>query len=421
MKKKIAVLLFGAAMALTLTACGKDKKEAAEGTEAVDSTEEGSAVTAASSAFDLDGKDYVKLCDFEKINVTITGDYDVDDDDVKNYFANMFEQYGPFYKEDQDKTKVGEGDIVNVDYVGKLDGEAFEGGTAKGQLINVDDNSSADGSSSFIEGFTDDLKGASVGDVIDSDVTFPEDYGNTDLAGKAVVFTFTVNSIQKPMTVDEVDDAFAKEQFQVDTVDAMYEQLKTALTSMAENSRRGDTYRAVQDYLLENCTVEVPQDYLAARISDYKRQFIQTYCEGDESKLEEYLSTYYGKTQAEMEEEWKTGSEQNLKLEFILSAISDKLGLKMDEEECASYIDSMVSSKGYESEDMVFELYGYGDKTYGEKYVRQLYLYDKALSQVVDSATVKEEAPAEDTEAPVEGTETLKEGTETADSTEKQD
>ena len=142
----------------------------------------------------------------------------MDDQKVKDYFKQMFDNYGPFYTADPDKTTVEEGDIVNVDYVGKLDGTAFNGGTAQNQNIDVYQNASATGTG-YIDGFTDGLKGASVGDVIDCDVTFPDDYGNTDLAGKAVVFTFTVNSIQKEMTIDDVDDAFAKEQFQVDTVD----------------------------------------------------------------------------------------------------------------------------------------------------------------------------------------------------------
>ena len=191
--------------------------------------------------------------------MTITGDYDVDDQKVKDYFKQMFDNYGPFYTADPDKTTVEEGDIVNVDYVGKLDGTAFSGGTAQNQNIDVYQNASATGTG-YIDGFTDGLKGASVGDVIDCDVTFPDDYGNTDLAGKAVVFTFTVNSIQKEMTIDDVDDAFAKEQFQVDTVDEMYDQIRSYMESSAEYSKQKDTTTAVQNYLIDNCEAEVPEE-----------------------------------------------------------------------------------------------------------------------------------------------------------------
>ncbi|MFR4734326.1 MAG: hypothetical protein ACLT9J_10790 [Agathobacter rectalis] len=129
----------------------------------------------------------------------------------------------------------------------------------------------------FIDGFTDDLKGASVGDVIDSDVTFPDNYGNADLAGKQVVFTFTVNSIQKEMTLDDVDDDFAQKQFQADTVDDMYAQIKSFLENQASSNKDSDTYTAVQEYLLENCKVDIPEDYLTARVNDYEKQYVQNY------------------------------------------------------------------------------------------------------------------------------------------------
>ena len=89
-------------------------------------------------------------------------------------------------------------------------------------------------------------------------MTFPEDYTAENLAGKEVVFTFTVNSIQKEMALDDVDDNFAKEQFNVDTVDEMYDQIASMLKNSAESTRMSDTYSAIQDYLLENCKVEVP-------------------------------------------------------------------------------------------------------------------------------------------------------------------
>lgn len=263
MKKRTVALMLCAMMAFGAAGCGAkdadpaatEATESAASTEGIaDSTVSGTITSTpcASSAFDLRGSDYVTLCDYSAIPVTITGDYDVDDQKVKDYFKQMFDNYGPFYTADPDKTTVEEGDIVNVDYVGKLDGTAFSGGTAENQNIDVYQNASATGTG-YIDGFTDGLKGASVGDVIDCDVTFPDDYGNTDLAGKAVVFTFTVNSIQKEMTIDDVDDTFAKEQFQVDTVDEMYDQIRSYMESSAEYNKQKDTTTAVQNYLIDNC------------------------------------------------------------------------------------------------------------------------------------------------------------------------
>lgn len=430
MKKKTVALMLSVMMALGAAGCGSDKDGSVDGsTEAVESTEAAGAdntadtsVTSLSGAFDLKGSDYVKLCDYNAINVTITGDYDVDDEAVQEYFKSMFESYGPFYTEDTDKTTIGEGDIVNVDYVGKLDGVAFNGGTAENQNIDVYANGSPDGATTYIEGFTDGLKGASVGDVIDCDVTFPENYGNADLAGKAVVFTFTVNSIQKEMNLEDVDDNFAKEQFDVDTVDEMYEQIRSYMEQSAEYNKNRDTYLAVQDYLVDNCEVDVPEDYLTARVADYKRQFIEQNCGGDESQLEDFLANYYGKTTEEMEEYWNEGMEKSIRLELVMDAIAEELGIEADEEELSAYAQQLVTQNGYESVEAMYNIYGYGDTAYGERYFRDLYLYDIALDKIVENVTVTVEEPAAledaaDTDAADNGD--AADGTEETESTEE--
>ncbi len=408
-----------AMMAVTALGCGNKKNNATEGTEAaeaVNSTENAestSAVEYESLSYDLDPSDYVTLCDYSKVPVTITGDYDVDDQDAKDYFEQMFSYYGPFYVADDTKTTVGEGDIVNVDYVGKLDGVAFDNGSAEDQNIDVDNNCSAGSqSSSFIDGFTDDLKGASVGDVIDSDVTFPDDYGNADLAGKQVVFTFTVNSIQKEMTLDDVDDDFAKKQFQADTVDDMYAQIKSFLENQAGSNKDSDIYEAVQEYLMKNCKVDIPEDYLTARVNDYEKQFVQNNCDGDASKLEDYVSKQYNMTLDEVRQEWKSGMEKNISMEFITGAIAAKEGTELDEDGFSSYVQTLMSNNNLSSEEDLYKNYGYGDAAYGEKYLRQIYVDNLALQSVKDNADVTVEAPAE-TES-IEGTEST-EGTESAE------
>ena len=161
MKKRVLALLLCVSTAISMTGCGS-KGESVEATEAVENTESTEEVPAVPLAqYDLKGSDYVTLCDYSAIPVTISGDYDVTDQDVLDYVEKIFTQGGPFYTADPDKTTVEEGDIVNVDYVGKLDGEAFSGGTAEDQNIDVSNNSSTSGSA-YIDGFTDGLIGASV-------------------------------------------------------------------------------------------------------------------------------------------------------------------------------------------------------------------------------------------------------------------
>ena len=417
MKKRVVALLLCGAMGLSVAACG-DKKDTADTTEAVESATESTeeAFVPEGSQYDLNPADYTTLCDYSAVPVTITGDYEVNDEDVQNYYENWYAQSGPFYVADDTKTTVEEGDIVNVDYVGKLDGEAFDGGSAENQNIDVYANTSASGSG-YIDGFTEGLKGASVGDVIDCDVTFPDDYSNTDLAGKAVVFTFTVNSIQKEVPIDEVDDAFVADNFadslQVNTVDELIERIRTVLESNAEYNKNYDTYTAVQNYLIDNCTVDVPEDYLQARVDDYRYSFVDQYCGGDESKLEDTISTYYsGATLEEAEEQWNSGMDKTIRIEFIMQTIADELGITIDEDEYADYVQQALSNNGYASEEAMYQVYGYGDATYGEKIYRMYYLCDQALDKVLETAVVTVEEATEETESteePAEGTETVAE------------
>ena len=411
MKKRILALLLCASTVISMTGCGS-KGESAEATEAVEnteSTEEAPAVPLAK--YDLKGSDYVTLCGYNTIEVTISGDYEVTDQDVLDYVEKIFTQGGPFYTADQDKTTVEEGDIVNVDYVGKLDGEAFQGGTAENQNIDVSNNSSASGTS-YIDGFTDGLLGASVGDVIESNVTFPEDYNNEDLAGKEVVFTFTVNSIQKEVTVDTMDDEFASEQFHVDSVDAVYEQVRQYLESSAESTHKNDIYSAIEDYLLDNCTVDMPADYRSDVIEAIRQNFISRYCDGDESQMESVL-TSYGYTEESIEQEWSDSVESSIKLELIVKAIAEKEDIQIDDTEFENYVNNIVSNGGYGDADTLYSNYGYGDAVYGENQIRVIYLAGLVLDKLSETAVVTENAVEE-----TEGTEAA-ESTETVETTEE--
>lgn len=396
MKKRVLALLLSAMTVITMVGCG-EKDGSVEGTEVVESTESTESKVSELPAVDLAKYDYnvdelVTLCDYEGIPLTVTGDYEVTDQDVQDYFEQMFTNYGPFYKDDDSKTTIEEGDIVKVDYVGKLDGEAFEGGSAEDQLIDVTNNSSADGTT-YIDGFTAGLMGHSVGEEIDCDVTFPEEYQNADLAGKDVVFTFTIKAIQREITLEEVDDAFAKEQFQAETTEEMYAQLRTFLEQTAEKTKADDTYTALQSYLLENCTVEVPEEFVEDKLTAFKNSFITAYCGGDASQYETTISTYYGYTVEEAEEMWKEGLTQDTKIEFIMRAVAEKEGMEFDQEGFDAYMQNIVSYNGATSVEQVYENYGYGDTAYGEQYMKNIYLANIAMDVLKEKANVTIEAP----------------------------
>ena len=142
---------------------------------------------------------YVTLGSYEGMSVEVAGDFEVSEEDVISYINDMLTYY-PNYT-DTDKQVVEDGDCVDIDYEGKKDGVAFDGGTAEGHVLEI-------GSDSFIDGFEDGLIGAKVGETRDLNLTFPENYQSAELAGAKVVFTVTVNKIvdKEIVTYDKLTD-----------------------------------------------------------------------------------------------------------------------------------------------------------------------------------------------------------------------
>lgn len=383
MKKRITAFLLCAAMVIGLTACGGSKDGEADSTEA-------KMPVVDLAKYDINYADYVTLCDYSAIPVELSEDYVVTDEVVKDYIVSWFAYNGPFYRQDTSKTVVEEGDIVCVDYVGKLDGVAFEGGSATDQLLDVSGNCSADANATaYIEGFTAGLVGAQVGTEIDCDVTFPEDYGNTDLAGKAVVFTFTVKSIEKKIEkFEDIDDSFAKRYAGTETLDEMYAYVHEMLEVDAENYKMQEIDAGVQQYLLDNCVVEIPSDYFADLLNAYRNMYIWQNCGGDEASFEVYVQTAYNMTVDEVEEEWRQMLTEETKLEFIVGTIAQEMGLELSQKDYEERLASLMSYYGITSEEEVFEAYGYGDVVYGEEILKQFYLQDDALGKLAETVVI---------------------------------
>ncbi|MBQ8279017.1 MAG: FKBP-type peptidyl-prolyl cis-trans isomerase [Roseburia sp.] len=404
MKKRLLALLLCMAMVFSMTACGSSEGESVDGTESVENTEstEATMPVVDLAKYEFNYADYVTLGDYSAIPVELAQSYEVTDEDVENYIIEWFEYSGPFYVADETKTVIEEGDIVDVNYVGKLDGVAFDGGSAQNQIIDVSGNCTAGGSTSYIDGFTAGLLGAEVGTDVDCNVTFPENYGSADLAGKEVVFTFTVNSIQKPMAFEEIDDTFAQNYAGTQTVDEMYVMVREGLEAENEYSKMEDGNACIQQYLLDNCTVDIPADYFADLMEAYRNMFIWTYCEGDESQLEEFLSTNYGYTVEQVEETWREALTINVKLDFILGAIAQELGMELDTASYETELANFVSAYSLENAEPMFESYGYGDVVYGEKRMKEMHLQSDVLEKLTETAVITIAEPVEETETVAE-------------------
>ncbi len=378
MKKKILMVLLAAAMAMSAGACGKEaQKDSSGGAQA-----DGKQSTAEADKVDYQAEECVKLGDYLAMEISLPNDYKVTEEQIEDY-ANNMAQYSaqPSYK-DTNKKKVEEGDIVNIDYEGKKDGMAFDGGTDTGFHLEI-------GSNTFIDGFEEGLIGKKVGQTVDLDLTFPENYQSAELAGQAVVFTVKINKIVKedPDAKFELTDEYVKKNFNVDTVDDYKKQVKDYLEELNKNNKTTDTRQAVINKLQEVCEVNLPNELLEARTSDYVVQFTNNNCT-DGTTLADYLSkNYNGMTEEDFRENITNEMRTSLTTELILEAIAKKEGIELDEDAFADYVKQQMEVYAYEKEEDFYKANGV-DAAAGEAYERKVFVCNRALDKVVENAKV---------------------------------
>lgn len=174
-------------------------------------------------------------------------------------FQNIISYYGEV--SEADHTIVENGDVISANYVGKLDGVAFEGGTAENVSITL-------GAGGYIPGFEEGFIGMEIGETKDVPITFPEDYKNTDLAGKDVIFTFTINDITGTMTYPELTDELVQ--------GAFYDGSVTTVAECKEYFRSMMLQDNIWDYLLENYYVSsISEDAVSTYYNDMMEYYDQ--------------------------------------------------------------------------------------------------------------------------------------------------
>lgn len=391
MKKRMIVLLLCMTTVFAMTGCGNGSQK---GTEAATESSVQETYNGPSSAqMDIDlSKQVTKLADYKGIDVTITGDYDVTDEQVNERTLALLNYRGVKGAEVTDRDTVQDGDLVLVDYTGYHNNEAFDGGSATDVMIDVSNNCEATQQTGYIDGFSDGLIGAKVGEETSSDVKFPDEYSNNpDLAGEMTTFKFKVKGIYKALTLDDLTDAQVKENFsdaQIETKEDLIKNVRAMMESQASSSKSQDTVNKVQTYMLDNSEVTIPDEYLEARLAEYQAQYTRDNV-GDTQTLEEYLQAN-NTTLADMQKTWKTSLEKQIKLEFIFDRIAELEGLEIDQDKYEQFIDYIISSGNSElsTEASIYDYYGNGNKEDGKKNLKRLYLTNDALSFVVENANV---------------------------------
>ncbi len=305
--KKIICLLLVALLCLTLVGCGKDKRE----------------------MFNVKLEDHVTLSDYKSMEVDKTSK------DFKSYYDSIYENFianaGAYAQIKEGKVK--DGDTVNIDYEGKKDGKAFDGGTAKGQNLVI-------GSKSFIDGFESGLIGKEIGKTVDLNLTFPKDYSEKTLAGQKVVFTVKINYVQE---LPEKNDETSKK--------LGFENKEAMIKKLEENAAKN----CIAQEIITNSSVKKYSDkdkkYYDERydkyISDaqaYTNQYNAQY--GTNISLDEMLYYSVGGTANDI----KTNFTKEMESYMILYAIMDKEGLVVDTTKIDETVKSMVNSSTSEAQ-----------------------------------------------------------------------
>ena len=330
----------------------------------------------APSIDEIDPDEYIELGKYKGLSV-VKPSSEVTDEDVEAEFLDNLE-YLLKPEDVTDREEVEEGDIVNIDFVGKLDGVAFEGGTGKGYDLTI-------GSHSFIEGFEEGLIGKKVGEQVDLDLTFPANYpNNRDLENKPVVFEVSVNSIKRmPEPTDEnikeaTDGGFA-------TIEEYKKSLRESLEQSSVDYADSEMYSDLWDQVVENSKLkkDLPEQLVKEKmdiISDNAKSYAQSYG----LEWETYLSQMLGKTQEEFDSEAMEYASKAAKETLVMMALTKAEGIDLSAEELDK------AAKEY------VELYKYGSveefySTIDIEQFREYVLMSKIHEFLADQAVIKTE------------------------------
>jgi len=327
------------------------------------------------------GKDITFKVDVETKPHPVLGDYDniiieeveaeVTDADIENELKKQQEENARLIPVEDREAK--EGDTVNIDFDGYLDGERFEGGKAEDYDLVI-------GSKTFIEGFEDQVAGHKVGDKFDVNVTFPEDYQAKEFQGKDAKFEVEINSITEK-ELPEIDDEFAMDISEFETLDELKADLKEKLKEDKENYRTNMMQNQAIDALVRASEVSAPQSMVNSEI-DIEMQNLDQRLQQMGISLAQYIEM----TQMDINEirnQYKEQAEARVKANLVIDEVALKEGFEVSDEEIEAEINESAKMYGVEDIDQFKEIFrkNVSDDTVKENIKRR-----KAVEFLVEKA-----------------------------------
>lgn len=274
-----------------------------------------------------------------------------------------------------DDRPVQDGDTVVIDFAGFLGDDQFEGGTAENYSLKI-------GSQTFIPGFEEQITGMKIDDERDISVTFPEDYQAENLAGKDVVFKIKLHSISFD-ELPELDDAFAQDTSDFDTLDELKADIRRELEERAEASAQNTVIDAVVKAVIDNAEVDIHDDIINLEIDDQIQRFEQQ-LKSFGADLEGYLS-HSNLTMDDLRREYYEGAKRNLKAQYVLLAIIDAEKIEPTEEDYRNAIKNSPDCRQNKWDDARIEK----ELADNRAQYASAALYDATINMLMKNAIVK--------------------------------
>ena len=288
---------------------------------------------------DVEVKPEVKLGEYKGIEVE-KEEFNVTDEDIENELKNIQERNARIVEVEDRPAE--DGDILTLDYSGSVNGEKFDGGTAKNQQLEL-------GSDSFIPGFEEQLVGVSKDEETEVKVTFPDEYHVEELEGEEAVFEVKVHEI-KSKELPELDDELAKDVSEFDTLDEVKEDIKKKLEEEARKKEEASFENGVIDKVCENAEVETPdiliEDQIDANVQNFSQRLGQ-----QGLQLEKYLELT-GMNMSDFRGQFEEDAQRLAKAELVIDAISEKEEIEATDDEVEKDLEEMAKQYGQDLEEV---------------------------------------------------------------------
>jgi trigger factor len=312
--------------------------------------------------------DYVALYDYSAFPIP-KDTHTIADDAVQSEINTLLESYA--VSEQITDRSVADGDTVNIDYVGSVDGVEFDGGNTGGTGTEV-----TIGVTSYIDDFLEQLIGQNPGETFNVNVTFPEDYGVDNLNGKDAVFVTTINYIVNS-TQPELTDAFVAENLAPVYGYTTVQELRDGVSA---DLRKSAIQNYIYDYLINTVAVDSIPDSLIAYQQSAMIQYYQDYANNSGVSFDEFLTSYLGVGSLdELIENNVEGNRQSAKFSLLIQAIAEDAQISATTEDIANYMEKQTGSADYaQYEDM-----------YGMPYLKQMILSQKVMDYLSEHTVLE--------------------------------